>query len=523
LPASSAAGSPAASGGGEMLAGVRLPTFAPIQGPKPDLPGDAAKGLDDGYMTFPKTLFKSVPTPPGKGGAVQTLTQTLFSPPPPVDQNPAWQEVNKRLNAQLKMNIVISTDYRAKLGATMAGGDLPDVIDIVLPTESLPQFLKAQCADLTPYLSGDAVKDYPNLAALPTLSWKAAVYSGGVYAVPIPRAATGFVLYQNMARMNEVAGAQPKTPDDYKKMLQQLTSPSANKWALGGTGGTLGLNEFAQLFGTPNNWRLDPGGKLVRHYETDEFKAAVGWMRDLYASGVFHPNSMTYTNVSSRPDFVNGRFAMLEGAWANYNGWWHMASALNPPIQVRPQLPLALNGKPPVYWLGVGNFGVTALKKASADRVKELLGVLNLLAAPFGSEEGMVLDYGVEGPDYTLDAKGNPVQSKKGMDDVTAPWRYLTAHPEVLYDPAGADYAKTVQGDQQALLAAGIQDPTLGYYSPTDSAKGRSLNQTVTDRLSEIITGRSPLSELDQVVKDWASQGGNQIRTEYQQAIQAAG
>ncbi|HEU0168301.1 MAG TPA: extracellular solute-binding protein [Chloroflexota bacterium] len=336
-PGASAAAKPAASGSGEILAGVRLPTFVPIQGPKPDLPGDAGKGLDDGYITFPKQLFKSVPTPPGKGDTVQTLTQTLFSPPPPVDQNPAWQEVNRRLNAQLKMNIVISTDYRSKLGATMAGGDLPDFIDIVLPTPSLPRFLQAQCADLTPYLGGDTVKDYPNLAALPTLAWKAAVYSGGIYAVPIPRAATGFVLYQNMGRMKEVAGAQPKTPDDYKKMLQQLTSPAANKWALGGTGGTLGLNEFAQLFSVPNNWRLDNGGKLTRHYETDEFKSAVGWMRDLWAAGVFHPNSMTYTNVSSRPDFVNGRFAMLEGAWANYNGWWHMGSALNPPIQIRPQ------------------------------------------------------------------------------------------------------------------------------------------------------------------------------------------
>src|SRR3569833_1112852 len=153
--APSAAVSPVAAG--EKVAGVRLPVYAPASGPTPDLPS-RGPGVADGYVTFPSKLTKSVPQPPGHGGTVTTITQTLFSPPPPVDENPAWQEVNKRLNVELKMNVVGNADYRAKLGTVMAGSDLPDFIYIVIPTQSLPQFLQAQCADLTPYLSGDAVK-----------------------------------------------------------------------------------------------------------------------------------------------------------------------------------------------------------------------------------------------------------------------------------------------------------------------------------------------------------------------------
>jgi putative aldouronate transport system substrate-binding protein len=239
-PASgSSSATPAASqASGATVSGVRLPSFIPIQGPVPDLPGDPTRGVNDGYLAFPKDkLYRSVPTPPGKGDDITTLTQTLFPPPPLLEQNAAWQEVNKRLNANLKLNIVLNTDYRQRLSTTIAGGELPDLLYIV-PIQSLPQFLQAKCANLTHHLSGDTVKDYPNLAALPTLAWKATVYSGGIYAVPIPRAATGFVLYRNMARMAEVGDAQPTTPDDYKKMLQQLTNPSANKWALGATGGS---------------------------------------------------------------------------------------------------------------------------------------------------------------------------------------------------------------------------------------------------------------------------------------------
>lgn len=511
---------------GTTVSGVRLPSFIPIQGPRPDLPGDPTRGVNDGYIAFPKDkLYKSVPTPPGKGDDITTLTQTLFPPPPLLEQNAAWQQVNKQLNANLKLNIVLNTDYRQRLSTTIAGGELPDFLYII-PIQSLPQFLQAKCANLTQYLSGEAVKDYPNLAALPTLAWKATVYSGGIYAVPIPRAATGFVMYRNMARMAEVGDTQPRTPDDYKKMLQQLTNPSANKWALGATGGTgsqigpLNLSTFAQMFSVPNNWRQDAGGKLTRSIETDEFRAALGFARDIWAAGFYHPNSLTYTNVSSRGDFVAGRFAMLEGAWANYNGWWQMGTAIDPPTQIRPQLPLSLGGGKPVYWLGVGNFGVTALKSAPADRIKELLAVLNYLAAPFGSEEGLLLDYGVEGPDFAWDDQGNPVQTKQGQTEVMTPWRYLTAHLEVLYNPADATYAKTVQSDQQALVAAGVEDPTLGYYSPTEAAKGQILAQMVSDQLLAIVTGRSPLSDLDTLLKDWAAQGGDQIRAEYQDLLQ---
>jgi putative aldouronate transport system substrate-binding protein len=39
--------------------------------------------------------------------------------------------------------------------------------------------------------------------------------------------------------------------------------------------------------------------------------------------------------------------------------------------------------------------------------------------------------------------------------------------------------------------------------------------------LLPIVTGRAPLSDFDQVVSDWRSAGGEQMRAEYQQAYAA--
>jgi hypothetical protein len=69
-------------------------------------------------------------------------------------------------------------DYITKLATVMAGNDLPDIMMIPGVTAQNPgiayvtQFLEAKAADLTPCLAGDAAKDYPNLAALPSFAWK---------------------------------------------------------------------------------------------------------------------------------------------------------------------------------------------------------------------------------------------------------------------------------------------------------------------------------------------------------------
>ena len=40
--------------------------------------------------------------------------------------------------------------------------------------------------------------------------------------------------------------------------------------------------------------------------------------------------------------------------------------------------------------------------------------------------------------------------------------------------------------------------------------------------MTDVVTGRRPLTDYDQIVKDWLNNGGEQIRTEYQQSMAAA-
>jgi putative aldouronate transport system substrate-binding protein len=75
---------------------------------------------------------------------------------------------------------------------------------------------------------------------------------------------------------------------------------------------------------------------------------------------------------------------------------------------------------------------------------------------------------------------------------------------------------------EQIMVPEGIMDPTLGLYSPTDGAKGAPLNNAFSGVMTDIVAGRRPLSDVDQAIKDWQANGGDQIRAEYMQAMAAA-
>src|SRR5204863_8788307 len=79
--------------------------------------------------------------------------------------------------------------------------------------------------------------------------------------------------------------------------------------------------------------------------------------------------------------------------------------------------------------LGPGKFGYTAIKKGSPDRVQELLRIIDFFAAPFGSEEYVMVRYGARDVDYKLDANGVPVQTDQGKVDLTVSWMYIGAPP----------------------------------------------------------------------------------------------
>src|SRR5262249_20867599 len=123
--------------------------------------------------------------------------------------------------------------------------------------------------------------------------------------------------------------------------------------------------------------------------------------------------------------------------------------------------------------------GLTGVKKGSPDRIKELLRVLDYMAAPFGSQEFHLLNYGLPDTHYTPDANGNPVLNARGQTDlnIQGAWRYLSSSMPVLFDPNDTQFGQVAYAAEQSWVPVLIDDPSLGLYSPTDGARSAALTQ----------------------------------------------
>jgi putative aldouronate transport system substrate-binding protein len=319
----------------------------------------------------------------------------------------------------------------------------------------------------------------------------------------------------------------PRDAEDFKKMLQLLTRPQENQYGIASSQAsffsTTPNNSYSAIFRVPNNWKLESGGKLIKDVETEEFKAAVGFSRDLWQAGIWHPNTPTYGGAYN-DDFMAGRFAVAPGVWGQYVQLWDIEAARLPNARIFPMHPFAHDGGAPYYQAGSGQFGVTYIKKQdSPERLKMLLRIANHFAAPFGSQEWLLNYFGVKDTDFTFNGEGAPVLTEQGRSELTAVWRYVSSPAYALFSAnRSQEFAEVSHAAETAMISVMALDPTLGLYSATAASQGPLAQDALLSGVSDIIQGRRQISDLDSLVAEWRTRAGDKMRGEFQEAIAAA-
>jgi putative aldouronate transport system substrate-binding protein len=518
-PALAACGSSKASGttsnAGKALAA--WPTYTPVKGLNPDMPGTAA-GVQDTFLNYPQNLIQSVPTKPGDGSTVKVMIVSYGAPPKGPDENKLWKAVNDAVGVNIDLTMVSDKDFVAKYSTMMASGDIPDIMMLgllALPNEA--QFLQSKCADLTDYLSGDkGAKDYPNIAAIPTYAWDSMGRVGGrIYSVPIQRALQGNSFFAN-ADLFDSVGIWNPTAGGLKKadLTAGLVKLNTNgHFALGSsTTAHFGYLNHAGTHGAPNLWSLS-GGQFTSTYGTPQFKDAVATMADWYSKGLYDPATLSTTTTQAKTNFQNGTYITDTDGFGSFSGFANTIKDSWKGDYVRP----FDAGTKATPWYGSGYFGYTAIKAGSKDRVEMLLRVLNFFAAPFGSKEWELIGYGQEGVHFTRGADGGPsvpTELGKVENGVNVPFKYIASGAQVNYIAGRPEWAKRSYAAQQAIVPLGVQDPSLGIQSAARNKQWPTLLQMINDGIDSIVTGKAQLSSWDDVVKKWKSSGGDTIAQE---------
>lgn len=522
-PAATAATAPAASTPAAAVAG-KLPS--------------PSEGVPDGYTKVPDPL-KSYDGVPGRGGKVNVFTIAYQPPPTPRDQNQMWQELEKRLGVTWEPIITPQPEYGTKSAALIAGGNLPELF-YLNPGQNASAQYKAMdqgaFTDLTPFVTGDALAAYKNLATFPDYMWNNVKFKNKIYGVPKPLQRNGNIGFYRGDWAKKLGKDVPKSMDELHDLLVAFAkgdpdgNGQADTWGLGRYGSSfegwddarVALNEF----GTPFTWRVNPDKTLTHEIETDEFRQGIDFLRRLYADGAFHPDAAGMTFAQCQSAYLGGKLGIHSEGIGNFYSptvagtvYFKIRQA-EPTAELLGLMPSAPGGAKAVTRNTQGSFGLTAIPATvgkDGERVKELLRILDYLAAPFGSEEWRFLNYGIEGVDHEV-KNGVPVLNDRGISE-RGDLTYVMANLPVLFFPQAPDAVGPAQKLAFEVIKIGIDDPSWPLYSATNVTKGPELIQFGFDSMTPIVTGRAPLTTLDDVVKEWKSRGGDTIRQELEQSL----
>jgi len=271
-----------------------------------------------------------------------------------------------------------------------------------------------------------------------------------------------------------------------------------------------------EMVGVPNQWSVTDG-KFTRDYETEQMRQALGIVAQMWKDGVINPDGFGAVDGNTEIAWmVSGKTKLFIGAAS----WRNIGAAVKADDPNKSLIPVTTpkwdGGGTAKSYLGNGIFSVSALKKASTDRITEVLRVMDWLAAPWGTQEQILRTQGVADWDYNI-KDGDYVQTADGKAEMQVPTQYISACP-IVHFSADQEITRLEYESEQEGMANGEPLSTLGLNSDTALTTGVTLDTKMMSLQGDVIQGRKSLSDWDTAVKTWRSGGGDTIRAEYEKA-----
>ncbi|GGV74758.1 lipoprotein [Streptomyces griseoloalbus] len=502
-----------------------LPAYVASDVVTPDIPSRNGSAVGFTSKLDLADLKTSVPEKLGKGNRVTVMSPFWGSPPKA--GNAYYKAMNDLIGVDVVWQNQDGNTYDQKLGAVLASSNVPDVV--VVPgwnmTGKIPSAVIGKFADLGPYLSGDAVKDYPNLAAIPTDAWQRSIFGGKLRGLPMPSSyVTGIVPLYRQDIFEKEGYEVPRSCDEFLALAKDATNARAKRWACLDMKWTA-FNAFGVLSGEEKSlgWN-QVDGKLVYRIETDEYLEALEWTRKLFAAGVVHPDAeLGKSNATDPgPKFAAGEFLIYN---QDSSQWWSRTAeqaAQNPEFKIWGMDIFGHDGGDPTLW-AKNPAGIFAFvnKKASEAVIRDVLAVANVTAAPYGTKEYMATNYGVEGTHYTVE-DGVPTKTDQGNIDVMNAFVMIASPAATIAHP---DYPDVARGQVEWQQRMGGFTKKSAFYGMqiTEPARYTSLSNDFEQLEDDIVRGRKKISDMQQAVSDWKSKGGDELRDWYRKILDENG
>ena len=328
----------------------------------------------------------------------------------------------------------------------------------------------------------------------------------------------------------------PTTIDELTEVLRAFTEDDPDQNGLNDTYGlsTYGMhniysmNYLSTIFGAfgaapGQQYLLNDDGTVTTNVISDEYKAAVSYLHDIYAAGYMDPEIFTNSNSQAYEKFATGKMGFWPCWWSNPGSVYVKYGFLDncptgkitlvDPI-VGPDGKSGLIGTDPIWRV----LGITS----SCKNVDKVLELINWQCTPYG---WYTCQCGVEGNYFEMDDAGNVTWywgmdgKNKNGDEISDMELYKFIEnldlQSRLYKLDESNYGQyRAAGLESCMNAKVYQDLFTGIITDEYTKLNSELESYMDNNITKFIMGELDLSkDWDNFVSTYLNMGGEQVRT----------
>lgn len=466
-----------------------------------------------------------------------TAITFIYGPLPPAD-GAGIRMINERFNVQYEPTLVTHSDYLQKLTATIASGNLPDMIAMLDADSNYYKWAKQGA-----FLSlDDYIGQYPSLQAVPEQVWDALRVNGHIYGMPLYDPLNYSIT--PVIRKDWLDKLGLDVPSSYEELKQAALAFTRDDPDGNGKDDTYGIamsQKISPSFAMGAYWdsvwyHKDEQGRYVNGYIGEGRKQLIGWLSEVYKAGAMTKDFAFYNWTQANMEFYAGKAGIFIGAPHGMSEVYMQGLLeLQPEAEIVPIPPFAAPDGSRGFASGAGFSGVVALNAALAGEPDKLKRVLDLNEV--GRKFYPIEERNERNDDYDW-SRGRSGQGYTVMGDYTqyepqsrglSPVNYLLDRQMWAPDDKANGFSRSYRLSGMRALTGALEqmhDETSHYYNPfnaafshTQAAKGTELENKLIDTQTRMIVGDMPMEAWDAMVQDYMDNGGAKIGEEVNEAL----
>ena len=444
------------------------------------------------------------------------------------EDSPVLQELEKYLGVNLEMTWAPSSNYDEKLTATMGSGNYPHAMLVGSRSSAIIQASrKGRFWDVTEKFSDSA--KFPNLAqANPMINHNISI-DGKVYGVYRARTVGRAGISIRKDWLANVGLETPKTIDELYNVLKAFKEQDPDGNGQADTYGMIitdylagPLDNIAVWMGAPNQWGVDESGKLAPDFMFEEYVDALRFLNKCYAEGLINQDMATYDSSKWNEQFLNSKAGVIIDVADRAR---RLAQNMENQdcVDVFGYVTKDANTAPRTLPT-TGYDGYYVFPKAAIATEADLDIVLTMMDKCNDEYALNLMNYGIEGRSYDLDAEGfvvkkdDPAITKEYADLNQFATGIIASPLKTRYTAPVAEKVELVYADNEQYAVA---NPAQPYVSDTYSTAGPQLDAIMAEADTKFIIGQITEDEWKAQRDRWLQQGGQKVIDEYNAAYDA--